>query len=654
MMNLYTPRTKKRISDHPLFYTLLYGTPGAVISVMNPENALFVGGSMLGLGLVGDLTRGISTLIRKWRWKSQDTDLAKVMDSDYFKALIETIKTEHGYRGKCIKIEAKGKQEGTGLFRGGYFTELDLKFRDGNQIKLLYKYSDKGNLSVGGIVSSYLNEKGFEFVPKRYVPRDTSRTRLDWYDMSLQRGQVYEYLEGDSLENMLVTGEKPTVEPTNVSLSGTVDKLFENMLRIYSHAQFGLSDEHLFGSSKLEQMFYDNPLIDRLGVSGLSHSSHRFHYKLINAMLGEEYIEKSRTLWQLEADLRFREKKTDDIIKILDDYLLGKKRKSIKKLKKDIESVQDALNKITSAEEFVSTYRLVESLRESYQKIEEKIPLRIIHGDLHQGNILVPDMQIIDWDSAQLGIAYQDFFHFSVISDFEKSLDYEEKRKEFLEKQQKLVPELNEEHKKLIEFETYLSLLNRYYDAVDKELLREEFNPNMLQSCKYLLDKSKKTLDDYVEIAGDEQLKRNYEKFCSWKFKKLDNVEFNPLASIAYAHSVNHKYRKNTEDDLPLSNYKKHMEKIQSMVILEERRRNTFLGNVAITIVAGGAVVAAAAYEDMLSELPPNFLPVLIVVPVAYVLAYNKERVFNLIDRIKGRKRTIGYIKEKYEGKYKK
>ena len=52
----------------------------------------------------------------------------------------------------------------------------------------------------------------------------------------------------------------------------------------------------------------------------------------------------------------------------------------------------------------------------------------LIHGDLHQGNILGDSEHIIDYDNVQIGNSYHDFFHFAVLSDFDRSDRFKETR----------------------------------------------------------------------------------------------------------------------------------------------------------------------------------------------------------------------------------
>jgi thiamine kinase-like enzyme len=222
----------------------------------------------------------------------------------------------------------------------------------------------------------------------------------------------------------------------------------------------------------------------------------------------------------------------------------------------------------------------IAKLNNNYKSLEG-ITKTLIHGDLHQGNVMEGGNKthVIDWDSAQIGIPYQDFMYFSVISDFEKSREYGSMKEEFLKKQAEIIPDFKPEHQKMIEFETYLTLLTRIYRNRKKYV--DEHKGNMLNSAKYLLEKSKETLREYSQLIGNTELEDSYEDYAKEKFNKkgarLDNIKYESKASISYAHRIGHstpkkiRGRKGDIGSLAKENLEAHG-MYTTMAIIEERK----------------------------------------------------------------------------------
>tara|TARA_Y100000034_G_C6907887_1_gene421900 strand:+ start:2935 stop:4740 length:1806 start_codon:yes stop_codon:yes gene_type:complete len=504
--------------------------------------------TMFGAGLIADGVKNTLVSKRLKKLKNQDSKLAKVLDIDYFDGIIDSLRKFYDCSGRCNVTELMERQEGTGILKKGYITDLVLKFEDGNEVKLMFKYNDKQGLKSGAKISSILCNKGYNFVPKRFIPFISPRI----INSDLNRGQIYEWIKGNSLEEILIKGDKNLVENHDNILdvaqdTKVVENIFSNMFSIYS----------------------DDSLVEENG----NFKRFKFHNDLINNL---------------------RNNKNNDF---------------------------------------------ANDLEAEYESIFRDSQVRLIHGDLHQGNIMKSKEKthIIDWDSVQLGIPYQDFFHFSVISDFEKSFTYNEVKNKFLDKQSEILPTLKKEHLKLIEFETYLSLLNRYYKAVKDKKIIPEFRENMLLSCKYLFEKSKNTLDEYAKLINDNKILELYNNFSIQKFKKLEKIAFNPNASISYSHTVNHKYIKVNKKNKALENWENHRKSTESVVISEESLRAVPLADIALLSLMSVPVIGFGLYgihtDEANSELYKEHiiksLKLLGSVTALGLYVYNAERIMN-------------------------
>jgi hypothetical protein len=286
----------------------------------------------------------------------------------------------------------------------------------------------------------------------------------------------------------------------------------------------------------------------------------------------------------------------------------------------------------------------------------DKSSISLVHGDLHQGNVLfqrdvyetdgeeqvigVTSKGIIDWDSAGFDIPYQDFFHLSVISDLERdSTLYNEARDSFLEMQSESFPGVTEEKMKFTEFITYLSLLNRYYKAIKDKEIRPEFRKNVLKSCTYLFERSKETVRELSELTNDTELEQSYDAFSSDKFKKLDNVDSDPDASVAYAHTVNQKFRKTNKNEMALVNRKRHQENIEHLVGGEARSRSVLPIDIAtlwgVYVVGVGFGLNEIPHDDpsypQFIEEAKTYGKMLLGLSGVGTLMYYKENVRNFI-----------------------
>ena len=240
----FTERMKYHYAQglsHPFFSTALLGSMTSASSLIgalqgaSSQAALLTGCWGLGMGLLADVFRHKMLHSRLHEWKTQDSDIAKVLDIDYFEEVMNIIREENNFEGPCLRIEAQGKPDGTGVFQGGYFTTMDLQFSNGRNLKLMYKYHQKETFGKGALIAQHLRDAGHLCVPRTYQP-DQYLTRLGTRMVQKHhyRGELYEYIPGDSLENLILNGEAATVQH-QPGATEVVQSIFRQMRDIYAH-----------------------------------------------------------------------------------------------------------------------------------------------------------------------------------------------------------------------------------------------------------------------------------------------------------------------------------------------------------------------------------------------------------------------------------
>lgn len=572
----HVPRRILAVENNPFFYTALWGTMGVGVAVKTAiemganagRGPAAVGLTCLAAGALGDGMRQLLLYRRKRSWRNHDLDLAKVVGGEALEKIIEQVRDAHGYTGKCQRIEMRGRAEGTGITQGGYFTLLTLRFEDGNEAKLFYKYSEKPTNAIGSGIVGYLRQKGHAFIPRVYTGNmPDSRfalTALVEDAPLIMHGQFYEYLEGDSLENILQLGESSRVV-IKPRLAETVDRLFEKMWRVYQTE----------GSN---------------GPAGLGEMATQG--KLVHTILG--YPSAGETITALRQ-----------LTERLEDRALSDQERP------------------PLHAPILFAALLTDACSRSAQKGGT-----LVHGDLHPGNVLDVteggSEKVIDWDNAGRELPYYDFFHFAVLSDFERYPEYRIERDLFLAQQKELFPSTSAEDAALIEFRVYISLLHRYYQTAEDGRIREEFEPNMLKTCKYLLERSRSAVTEYARTAGDNPLcpvlVSAYEKYTKQRFPLLESVDHDDQASVAYAHHVNHRYRRVAPEEQAHANLQRDLDRVESLVAAEDRGRSLLLGNATALSFLGGIGLAAAAATGTMDQAPDTVvygIPTLLTITTA-------------------------------------
>jgi len=484
------------------------------------------------------------------RWQNFP-DVVKLVDKDYFDAVVSSACPEQ--TGPAVVSEIRSRKAGTGMFQGGFFYDIELRFNEGSSKKLLFKYTDKPNITTGAYISSILRDAGHDFVPKAYIP-NPERTRLGNVGY-FNRGQFYEYIEGESLEDKLRLGEHPRVQ-YSTELQRYLAETLRQMLRIYSARDLPVDPSRVLQISP--------NLGDRvLKILGAIDFTTEAYAEVINLAVYGNTITNYR-----KAIIRQKEDEFSDFI--------------------------DTTN---------NTHRL--HLLESFSDVFSTPKMPLIHGDLHQGNILIGNdgkIHIIDWDNATLGVPYQDLLHLGILTDFDRYGTYGQMQEFwYSEKSYKGIPsEILAFHYRHIEFQTYLSLLARYYDDVAQYKVPTEFHENILRSCRYLLQRTMHSFLKYSEMypsEHQEQINVTVGLGLMKRFPLLADISLDPEASVAYAHRVHHMYRQ-APNDAADKNFLQRLKKVESMVIrAEEKRHMQKEANPIITDSASASLIANNYYE---------------------------------------------------------
>tara|TARA_Y100000310_G_C20688645_1_gene820738 strand:- start:1044 stop:2636 length:1593 start_codon:yes stop_codon:yes gene_type:complete len=187
----------------------------------------------------------------------------------------------------------------------------------------------------------------------------------------------------------------------------------------------------------------------------------------------------------------------------------------------------------------------------------EKTPRVLIHSDLHPDNAYSTG-KVIDWEGLQLGVPYQDFFFFSVLSNLEQSSSYAAEKEKFLKKNAEASP-INSQSQSHIEFETYLRLLKRF-DKTKSQIKDGEHKATLDDACGYLLKKCYSSLQSLEEQTQTNDLVKKFDAYVKSEDSLQEIVSHNvpEKVDIYQAHKINHlfgtgsselKSRNNVEND---------------------------------------------------------------------------------------------------------
>lgn len=169
-------------------------------------------------------------------------------------------------------------------------------------------------------------------------------------------------------------------------------------------------------------------------------------------------------------------------------------------------------------EEFFSRYE------QKRNEALKNLPHCVLHGDLNTGNMF-EDGSIIDWDEAQIGNPYQDFFYFSAISGFENSVRYDDIKGYFMQNTKDF--NINKRQKDHLEFEVYLRLSLRYSDSINEK------------TGKYFLDRCREKIEDMDE----KELSNSFEDYVKRsdlsRLDSLDISEFDPCKDVFLSYKQN-------------------------------------------------------------------------------------------------------------------
>ncbi|MFH1849083.1 MAG: hypothetical protein ABH879_02755 [archaeon] len=210
---------------------------------------------------------------------------------------------------------------------------------------------------------------------------------------------------------------------------------------------------------------------------------------------------------------------------------------------------------MAKARELYGAHDFLDQYADIHAEEFKEILLTLIQGDLCQSNVLKGS--IIDWDKAEFGIAYHDLMKFLLKVDADKNPYYRKMRREFFDSLTELHPGLELKHMYMIDFDIYLHYTRRYASFAET-LPDSEVRENMLDTCKYLLDQSRKSLAAYAKLSGNEAVADSFKDFSEKAFASFAERKRAPNTSVAYAHTVEHRVAQGGEVELAEENRKEH------------------------------------------------------------------------------------------------
>jgi len=228
----------------------------------------------------------------------------------------------------------------------------------------------------------------------------------------------------------------------------------------------------------------------------------------------------------------------------------------------------------------------------------ENVPLTLIHGDMHQGNVILGDeTYIIDWDNAQQGIPYQDFINFAIFTDLDKSSSYEEIKEKFKKRQAEILPGVTEELMVITEFQTYMGWALRFGQETLSGNIKPVDKEHMLSTSKYLLQKSREAIGKYAEMSGKYEIIGEYENFIERTeiLNEVDKVDFNPMASVGYAHTTHQQNTTQPLEETAHLNIKKDADYAERVIMQNEKKISPGFAGAAIATLSTGVCVGVCA-----------------------------------------------------------
>ncbi len=502
-------RMRVAVWNHPTLFTLATAVTTAFTRKETNDEQI---GVALAYAVGADCLKYIinRNVQKESRTAAEKTNLAKIMEVEYLNEIIHLVREYYGHRGEVVSIEEDtGKQDGTGIFKSGYSSKVRFRFADGNTAEVFYKYSEKHD--PGNVTA----EREGRFTNLLHAAGFEFVPHVFIPFMSNSR--FIRWLRG-----------------------GWSDEVEEKA----SQPNRGVVYEYIDGETLEMRVRGEHSNVDQRKIIPTATVCETFRQLgQLYMFAGQDNVIGEKGLFGARDDVP------------LEEYRFH--------------------HSLVSKLEGVGEKDFARRLRLAHLHTFNGIPLTIVHGDLHQGNIIETrkgSVKIIDWDNAAFGVPYEDFFHFAVISDFERSTDFEKERTAFVKAQEKQGIHLSEEHLKLIEFETYLSLFARYQHAIVNEEINEEFWENMHTSCRYLLEGARKSVTQYADLTGNRELADNFEKFAE-KTLVESITSYNPLASIAYAHRVNANERKLDKREAAVVNFTRHAARLETSLRADQTLR---------------------------------------------------------------------------------
>ncbi len=444
---------------YPVYHAMRGLSFGPTLDVVRDEMGVLA--YTLAVGLCGDLVGNYVVENDANQLQDEENPLVRMLGKEYYCSLVDEARIIRKCSGKILSTHTHEMTSGTAVFKDGHNTRVTLTYEQG-EANFIFKYLPNTKHRVAKNITSYLIDKGCEFVPNVIVP-DEVRDYFHNDNEPKNRGVFYEWIGVEDLETIL--GE-PALQADKMPGLDEVKSIIDKSYLLNTCGWMG----NAVGNAQA----VDAPI-------------HSFHNDLVDKLdeLGDQLMKAH-------------------------ECMFGNRK-----------------------------------------------PMPV-HGDLHQGNVLGACEYIIDWENAHLGIPYHDFAHFSVVSDFDRSVEYSAAKDYALERQRLVYQDdknMPIAQTSLIESEVRLSLLDRYFRALKS--LKQEYREGVEKACKYLLVSATNALEEHSNATGNRDTLDAL--IASRRWQGLEKVAYDSRSSVAYAHSAYHKHRQVDKESLACRQVDEHI-----------------------------------------------------------------------------------------------
>ncbi|GEM_PF-4289883 len=557
-----------------MLYTAIHGAVRAGGS--EPENLSFLWA-----------LRNISpwVMVQVWQGLAESSiafhpfsDLEGLISRRQLKELVGNLKHYYGFKGRYVLKEEHPSStfhfsdHGIGVYSGAYNMIVTLKkkriltfspFRDTykppEEINFVFRHSPrrKSKISItdeGNLVKR-LGELEFSFVPAVFLVAD-KKSGLGC------EGVAYEYVDGHCLQDVIgcYPGVQDLIHPHSDFYKSLLNNPEQAFIEFREETKEKRRQEGVRVTEEEIRAIFDFYRSHALDIEEVRPRSEEDIAREIDRKFSKCYSIFLMALNQIHP-MYYHPELVESQIESNEELRMVPK----------FAAHETLVSKLGHEDDFVA------SLSGEFYKAFEDVPLTLIHGDFHPGNLIVrkelgynytigcgcfgfsryPDFDktpktcIIDWGNAQLGVPYQDFFKLAVLGGFNHAKGFDRLREQFVDNQRKFTPGITELQLKLIEFETYLNLLDKFFGFLNGESIGDR-ETHMRYACSQIYQSANESLEGYVREGGNPKLLEKFQDFANERFGGLEDSSFFPGSEASYTQALSIELKKEVYWPIPL------------------------------------------------------------------------------------------------------